>query len=384
MQTKLPYSRHFIEHSDIEAVIQVLGSEWLTTGPMVDAFEQAFAQFVGSRHAVAVSSGTAALHAAMNALGVGPSDEVIVPAITFVATANAVVFQGATPVFADVDPATLLVEPPSIEQRISARTKAIVSVDYAGQACDYDALRALSAKHNLRLVADACHALGGFYHAKPVGSLADLSTFSFHPSKVISSGEGGMISTDNDELAHKMRIFRNHGITTDHRRREQLGTWLYEMTELGFNYRLSDIQCALGLSQLKKLPARIGRRREIAARYDRALAEIPQLEPLHLVPGMVHAYHLYVVRVLGEQPALLRENLYSALRKAGISPNVHYLPVYLHPFYRKRFGFKPGLCPAAEDAYSRILSLPLFPSMSDEAVDYVVEVIRRHFALSNS
>jgi hypothetical protein len=244
--TMLPYGRQTIGGDDIAAVVETLRSDWLTTGPKVGEFERAFAAYTGAAEAVAVTNGTAALHAAMAALDIGPGDEVIVPPMTFAASANCVVYQGGTPVFADVDADTLLIDPAEVERRISPRTRAIVAVDYAGQPCDYDALQAIADEHGLALVADACHALGGSDHGRPVGTLADLSTFSLHPVKHITTGEGGVITTNDPELAARMRIFRNHGITSDHRQREQQGSWFYEMTDLGYNYRLTDVQCALG------------------------------------------------------------------------------------------------------------------------------------------
>ena len=241
-RTRLPYGRQWLDEDDIAAVGEVLHSDWLTTGPKVGDFEQAFAGFVGAKEAVTVCNGTAALHAAMYAVGIGPGDEVIVPPMTFAATANCVVFQGGTPIFADVNSDTLLLDPAQVESRITPRTKAVIAVDYTGQPCDYDALRTIADRHGLTLVADACHALGASYKGRPVGSLADLSTFSFHPVKHITTGEGGMITTGDPELARRMRVFRNHGITTDHRQREKQGSWFYEMVDLGYNYRLTDVQ----------------------------------------------------------------------------------------------------------------------------------------------
>ena len=365
----LPYGRQTIGDDDIAAVVEVLRSDWLTTGPEVEAFEQALAAFTGSVHAVAVSNGTAALHAAMHALAIGLGDEVIVPAITFVATANAVIYCGGTPVFADVDPATLLLDPADVARRITPRTKVIAAVDYAGQPCDYAALRALAEQHGLKIVADACHALGATDAGRPVGSLADLSTFSFHPVKPITTGEGGAITTNDPELAAKMRVFRGHGITSDFRQREKQGSWAYEMTGLGYNFRLSDIQCALGLRQLAKLPSMLARRQAIAAHYDARLAGHPLLTPLARRAGASHGFHLYVVQV---RPGVDRGEVFRRFRAEGIGVNVHYLPVYLHPFYRERFGHQPGLCPAAEQAYARILSLPIFPAMTEHDVDDVI------------
>jgi perosamine synthetase len=367
----IPYGRHWIEQDDIDAVVDVLRGDWLTTGPKVGEFECAFAGFTGAKEAVAISSGTAALHACMNALGIKAGDEVIVPAMTFAASANCVVYEGGTPVFADVQEKTLLIDPASVENKITPRTKAVVAVDYAGQPCDYDALKKIASKHHLALVADACHSVGGRYKDQNVGTLADLSAFSLHPVKHITTGEGGFITTNNSELATKMRRFRNHGIATDHRQREQQGTWFYEMQDLGFNYRITDFQCALGLQQLKKLPAWITRRREIAAHYDSAFANHQNIRPLAALPDRRHAYHLYVVRV----PREIRSQLFNDLRARGIGVNVHYVPVHLHPFYREKFGTTRGLCPVAESAYEDILSLPMFPKMTDENVETVIETV---------
>lgn len=374
-ETVLPYGRQWMDDDDVAAVISVLRSDWLTTGPVVDTFERAFADFVGTREAVAVSSGTAALHAAMYALGVKAGDEVIVPAMTFAATANCVIFQGGVPRFADVESDSLLIDPADVEAKITPRTKAIIAVDYAGQPCDYDRLRTITGRHGLTLVADACHALGGSYGGHAVGSCADLSTFSFHPVKHVTTGEGGMISTNDPELARRLRTFRNHGITSDHRQREQQGSWFYEMVTLGYNYRLSDFQCALGMSQLRKLPDWVSRRQEIAKRYDTAFAEITAVKPLSVRKDVSHAYHLYVVRLDLAQLSCDRATIFAALRAEGIGVNVHYIPVHLHSFYRERFGTTPGICSVAESAYREIMSLPLFPHMRDKDVDDVVSAV---------
>lgn len=368
----IPCGRQSIDEADIRAVAEVLRSDWLTTGPKVVEFERAMADLVEAKEAVAVSHGTAALHAAMYALGIGPGDEVVVPPMTFAATANCIVFQGGTPIFADVEAETLLLSPTAVEAKITARTKAIITVDFAGQPSDYATLKAIAQRHRIALVADACHALGAAYKGRPVGALADLSTYSFHPVKHIATGEGGMITTDDSELARRMRLFRNHGITTDHREREQSGSWFYEMVDLGYNYRITDFQCALGLSQLQKLPAFLQQRRKIAKRYDLAFSCIPEITPLAVHADVLHAYHLYVVRVDFSHPALDRASVFRTLRQKGIGVNVHYIPVHMHPFYRNTFGTGPGMCPTAEAAYEQILSLPIFPGMMDEDVERVI------------
>jgi perosamine synthetase len=368
----IPYGRQTIDVEDGRAVAEVLQSDWLTTGPAVEQFEQAIAEFTGARYAVAVSSGTAALHAAVHALAIGPGDEVIVPPMTFAATANAVVFEGGTPVFADVDPRTLLLDPAAVGRKITPRTRAIIPVDYAGQPCDYDCLRAIADRHSLALIADACHSLGAQYKGRRSGTLADMTAFSFHPVKHITTGEGGMITTDDASLAEHLRRFRNHGISSDHRQRAESGSWAYEMEDLGYNYRLSDMQCALGTSQLQKLPGWLARRRRIAAAYDAAVASTAW-EPLAVRPDACHAWHLYVVQT---PPETDRGRAYAALRAAGIGVNVHYIPVHLHPFYRRRFGTGPGLCPRAEQAYERLLSLPMYPAMRDAEVEQVIAALR--------
>ncbi len=374
-ETMLPYGRQWVQDDDIDGVVEVLRSDWLTTGPKVGDFERAFAEFAGTGEAVAVSSGTAALHTAMYALGISPGDEVIVPSLTFVATANCVVFQGGTPVFADVEQDTLLMDPVQVEAKITSRTKAIIAVDYCGQPCDYDVLRSTADRHHLSLVADACHALGGRYKGRPVGSLADLSTFSFHPTKHITSGEGGMVTTNDSNAARRMRSFRNHGLTKDSHEREQAGSWFYEMVNLGYNYRLTDLQCALGMSQLGKLIAWVSRRQEIARRYDSAFSDMTSVHPLRVRRDVSHPYHLYVIQLDLTQLHTTREKVFTALRDLGIGVNVHYIPVHLHPFYRKHFGTGPGLCPVAESAYERILSLPIFPRMTDNDVDVVIAAV---------
>jgi perosamine synthetase len=367
----IPYGHQWIDETDIQAVVDVLRSEWLTTGPIVPKFEEAFAAYVGAKYAVAVSSGTSALHTAMFALGINPGDEVIVPPITFVATANAVVFQGGTPVFADVEAGTLLIDPQQVQEKVSSRTKAIIAVDYAGQPCDYDTLRSLASKHGLALVDDGCHALGAQYKGRNVGTLADLTVFSFHPVKHITTGEGGMITTDDSNMAERMRRFRNHGIDADHASRAEQGTWYYEMTDLGYNYRITDFQCALGLSQLQKLPFFLKRRGEIAGLYDEAFSSWNELKPLENRGEIFNSYHLYVVR------AKARDELFQRLRDKGIGINVHYVPVHLHPFYQRRFGTEEGLCPVAEEAYHHILSLPMFPGMTDQDVGKVVMELKQ-------
>lgn len=371
----ITHRHQWLDEEDIRTVIEVLRSDCLTGGPKVDEFERKFAEVVGSKHAVAVSSGTAGLHAAMSVSNIGPRDEVIVPAMTFVASANAVVFVGGVPIFADVDPNTLLLDPQLLEKKISPRTKAIVAVDYAGQPCDHDALVEIASHYRLQLIVDACHALGGRYKGRPVGSLAKLNIFSFHPVKHITTGEGGMIATDDSDLANKMRVFRNHGINMDHRQRTQQVSWFYEMENPGYNYRLSEFQCALGTSQLRHLEPWVIRRQEIATQYHTALSKIPGIQPLTVRPDVSHAYHLYVIRLDPTCIRRTRAEIFAFLRAEGINVNVHYIPVHLHPFYRRTFHTSPGSCPVAEQAYEQILSLPIFPRMTDTDVGRVIGAI---------
>ena len=371
----LPYGRQSISEADIAEVARVLRGDWLTTGPDVARFEGRLAEAVGARHAVAVSNGTAALHAMLAAVGVGPGDEVLVPAITFAATANAAVYLGATPVFVDVEPDTLLMDVADAARRVTERTRAIVAVDYAGQPCDWPALRALADQHGLALLADGCHALGATFGGRPVGSLADATTFSFHPVKHVAAGEGGAITTDDPALDAFMRRFRTHGISATAAERAAAGTWSYEMVSLGYNYRLTDMQSALAASQLRRLPSFVARRRELAAAYGPRLAEIPGVTPLTTRPGRGHAWHLYVVR--WQVPGQRRAFAFDALRAENIGVNVHYLPVHLHAFYQERFGTGRGLCPVAEAAYDQILTLPLFPDMTDRDMGDVAEAVAK-------
>lgn len=378
----LPYGRQCIDEDDIRAVTDVLRSTWLTTGPKVEEFEKTFADFVNTKEAVAVSNGTAALHTAMYALGVCPGDEVIVPTMTFASTANAVVFQGGRPVFADSNSETLLIDPEDVVRKMTPRTKAVIAVDYAGQPCDYDRLKEICREKNIPLVADACHALGGEYRGRLVGSLADLSTFSFHPVKPLTTGEGGMITTDNPVYASRMRRFRNHNLSSDHRERHEKGSWFYTMDDLGYNYRLTDIQCALGISQLKKVSQWSRRRQKIARQYDEAFRGLP-LCPLKVSSDVSHAYHLYVVLLESQKLSASRDEIFQALRAEGIGVNVHYIPVHLHPFYRQTLGTKPGDCPRAERAYESMLTLPLFAGMTDQDVSDVIEAVKKvccHYA----
>jgi len=367
----IPYAKQSIDEDDIEAVCNVLRSDWITTGPKVKEFEKAVADFIGVKYAVAFNSGTSALHSAMFALNIGYGDEVILSPITFAATANCIILQGATPVFADVDPDTLLIEPRKVEEKINKNTKAIIAVDYAGQPCKYDQLIEIKNKYNISLVADSCHALGARYKGKKIGSIADMTIFSFHPVKHITTGEGGMIVSDKKEIIKQARLFRNHGINIDFEEREKKNTWYYDIQNVGCNYRINDIQCALGISQLKKLPSFLKRRSSIAQIYNTAFKNIDKIKPLKVRSEIVHAYHLYVIRLIN----LDRSKIFSYLRKQGIGVNVHYIPLHLHSYFKKRFNYDYGLCMCAEDAYETLITLPMFPRLTDKDVNYIIQVL---------
>jgi perosamine synthetase len=376
-KTLLPYGRQSIGEDDIQAVVDVLRSNWLTTGPKVGEFEEAFAARVGAKYAVSFSSGTAALHGAVFVAGLKPSDEAITTPMTFAATANSVLYQGATPVFADVSTDTLNLDPEKAAARITPRTRAIIPVDYAGHPADLDAILDIAARHGLVVIEDACHALGAEYHGRRAGSIAHMSVFSFHPVKHLATGEGGMVTTDRADLAESLRRFRNHGISSDARRRQAEGQWHYEMVLLGFNYRLTDLACALGLSQLKKLEMNLARRREIAARYTGAFRGLHGVLVPSVRPDVNPAWHLYPIRV---NPLFLntdRAQIFRALRAENIGVNVHYIPVHLHPYYRDQLRYRSGEYPVAEAAYEQLISLPMFHGMSDQDVEDVIHAVTK-------
>jgi perosamine synthetase len=376
-KTLLPYGRQSIDEADIQAVVATLKSDWLTTGPKVAEFEQAFADWVGAKHAVSFSSGTSALHGAAFAAGLEPGDEAITSPMTFAATANCILYQNATPVFADVCFDTLNLDPEQVAQKITPRTKAILPVDYAGHPADLDSFLRLGEKHGLTIIEDACHALGAEYRGKRAGNIAHMTVFSFHPVKHLTTGEGGMVTTDNPKFAETLRRFRNHGINSDARDRQKSGGWFYEMTFLGFNYRLTDIACALGLQQLTKLEANLTHRRQIATRYSAAFAEIPGIMPPHVRTEVNPAWHLYPIRLDLKKLSANRAEAFRALRAENIGVNVHYIPVHQHPYYRERFGFQDGECPVAEVAYEQLISLPMFHGMTDEDIEDVVHAVQK-------
>jgi perosamine synthetase len=373
----LPYGRQSVDEADIQVVVDVLRSDWLTTGPKVAEFEDAFAARVGAAHAVSFSSGTAALHGAVFAAGLKPGDEAITSPLTFAATANCILYQGATPVFADVCRDSLNLDPEQVERRITPKTRAALPVDYAGHPADLDAIRTIAERHGLIVIEDACHALGATYRSRKVGGIADMTVFSFHPVKHITTGEGGMVTTNSPKFTEMLRRFRNHGISSDARQRQAAGQWYYEMVQLGYNYRLPDIGCALGIQQLKKLDANLTHRREIAGIYSAAFRGISGLITPAVCPEANSAWHLYPLRLDLEKLTANRAQIFRALRAENIGVNVHYIPVHLHPYYRDRFGYKGGEFPIAEDAYERLISLPMFHGMSDQDADDVIEAVKK-------
>jgi len=379
-ETLLPYGHQTLDDADIQAVVDVLKSDWLTTGPKVGEFEEAFAAWVGAKHAVSFSSGTAALHGAAFAAGLDAGDEAITTPLTFCATANCVLYQGATPLFADVCEDTLNLDPQQVLRKVSSRTKAIIAVDYAGHPAALDELRQIAEAKNLLLIEDACHALGAEYRGKRAGGIADMTVFSFHPVKHLTTGEGGMVTTNHARAAETMRRFRNHGISSEARQRQESGQWFYEMVLLGFNYRLTDFACALGRSQLEKLDANLSRRRQIAARYSSAFKGQGGLTPPGVHGDVNPAWHLYPIRVDAGKLRGGRPQIFRALRAENIGVNVHYIPIHQHPYYRDRFGYRGGEFPIAERAYEQLISLPIFHGMSDRDVDDVIRAVEKVIA----
>jgi perosamine synthetase len=373
----LPYGRQSITEEDIAAVGDVLRSDWLTTGPKVGEFEEAFAARVGATYAVSFSSGTAALHAAAFAADLQSGDEAITTPLTFAATANCVLYQGATPVFADIDPGTLNLDPEQAAQHITTRTKAILPVDYAGHPAQLDRFLALADRHGLIVIEDAAHALGAEYRQRRVGSVSHLTVFSFHPVKHLTTGEGGMVTTDNPKFAEKLRRFRNHGISSDARQRQSEGQWHYEMVLLGYNYRLTDISCALGLQQLPRLDANLARRKAIAERYGEAFRSLAGVIMPQVRDDVNPAWHLYPIRLEAKNFSADRREFFRALRAENIGVNVHYIPVHLHPYYRERFGYRGGEFPLAEQAYDELISLPMFHGMGEQDVEDVISAVTK-------
>ena len=368
----IPYGRQTIEEDDIQAVVDVLRSDYLTTGPKIAEFEKMVADYVGAKYAVAISNGTSALHAACFAAGIQSGDEVITTPLTFAASSNCVLYCGGTPVFADVDPKTYNIDPEDIRRKITDKTKAIIAVHLAGQPCDMDEIHKIAKEHDLIVIEDGAHAIGSVYKGKKVGTLSDMTTFSFHPVKPITTGEGGMIVTDNEEFYQKMMLFRSHGITRDENLMTRNdGPWFYQQLDLGYNYRITDIQCALGCSQMKKLDRFLALRKEIVTRYNEAFADCENIVTPYQLPETESGWHLYIVQVKNCD----RRKVFEALREHGIAVNVHYIPVYLHSYYQEH-GYKDVHCRNAEEIYSHIISLPLYPTLTEEQQQYVIETLK--------
>lgn len=373
----IPYSTQDINEADIKAVTKVLRSKWLTQGPTVEKFEKALAKKVGAKFAVAFNSGTAALHAAYFAAGVGKGDEVIVPALTFAATANAALYLGAKPVFVDSDIWTGNMDPVQAKSKITKKTKAIVPVDYAGRPADMRAFQTIAKKNKLVLISDAAQSFGAHYNGKPVGTQADMTMFSFHPAKSITTGEGGMIVTDSAKFDKALRLFRSHGINKDPKEfvRKGYGEWYQEMQALGFNYRLPEMSAALGLSQLARLDSFITKRQAAAKRYYKLLADVPHLIlPMPERPYEKSAWHLYTVR-LTPPNAHRRDEVFLQMRMAGIGVQVHHVPVHTHLFYEK-FGYKKGICQNTEDFVASEISIPLFPNITYKQQKFIAETLK--------
>ncbi len=376
---KIYYGHQYLDEADYRAVQNVLQSGAdLTCGPRIGELERRLCEIGGARYAVAVSSGTAALHIACLAAGIGEGDEVITTPITFAASANCALYCGARPVFADIDDRTYNIDPQSVLAHVTPRTRAVVAVDYTGQSTQIDELRQICKKYNLLLITDGAHSIGTRYKGQPTGSLADLTTFSFHPVKTVTAGEGGAVLTNDPALYQKLLLYRSHGITRDpsQMENEPEGPWYYEQVALGYNNRMTDIQAALLISQLEKLERFKARRRQITARYDEAFSGMEQLRVQEEIPESDTARHLYILRIRPEKLRIDRRGFFDALAAENICCNVHYIPVYYFPYYRK-LGYSRGLCPKAEKLYEEIITLPLYYAMSDQDVDDVIRAVRR-------
>lgn len=377
-ETKIFYGHQYIDDADIQAVVDVLKSDYLTCGPKIGELEQKLCEVTGAKYAVVCSNGTAALHIAAMAAGVGEGDEVITTPITFAASANCALYCGARPVFADIDPETYNIDPAKVEAAITPRTKAVVAVDYTGQSVALDPLRKICREHGLFLIEDGAHVIGTKYKGQPNGSLSDMTTLSFHPVKTVTGGEGGAVLTNDETLYRKLVLYRAHGITRDPSlmEHEPDGPWYYEMIDLGYNYRMTDMQAALIISQLDKLERFSARRKEIVAKYNEAFAKLPQIVVQKEIPESDTTRHLYILRLDPDRLKIDRKRFFEALAAENVCCNVHYIPTYYFPYYEK-LGYKRGLCPNAEKLYAEIISLPLYYAMSDEDVESVIEAVTK-------
>jgi len=374
----LSYGRQWITEEDIQSVVETLKSPFLTQGPRIKEFEEKVAKVVGAKFAVAFANGTAALHGACYAAGIGPGDEVITTPMTFAASANCVRYCGGTVIFADIDPETYNIDPQQVRSKLSTQTKAIIPVDFTGQPADMDELMLLAKEHGLVVIEDAAHSLGATYHGRSVGSIADMTMLSFHPVKHITTGEGGVITTNSEEYYQKLLLFRSHGITRDPQllEKEADGPWYYEMVDLGYNYRITDLQAALGISQLTRLPEFVDRRREIADIYHQRFSQNPYVKIPFQLNDRESSWHLYILQLELEKLVASRKEIYEALQAENIGVNVHYLPVHFHPYYQ-RLGYQKGIAPISEKLYERIITIPLFPAMNDQDVNDVISAVEK-------
>lgn len=373
----LPYGQQWIEEDDIRAVIEVLKSDFLTTGPKIKEFEENLAKYLDVRYAVAISNGTAALHAAYFAAGIGAGDEVITTPMTFAATANAVLYCGGKPVFADIDPQTYNLDPEGIKSKITAKTKAIVPVHFTGQPCDMDAILKIAAENNLTIIEDGAHALGAEYKGRKIGGIGAMTTFSFHPVKNITTAEGGAITTNDQKLYERLLLFRTHGITrNENLLQDNHGPWYCEQIYLGYNYRMTDLQAALGISQLAKSERFLAKRREHVHIYNEAFKDLDAINIPYQAGEINSAWHLYVIKLNLDKLQAGRREIFNELISRNIGVNVHYIPVYYHPFYRK-LGYRRGICPNAEKLYENFITLPLFPKMNEDDVEYVIRHVKQ-------
>lgn len=380
-ETPIYYTRHWIEQNDIDAVVETLKSNAITCGPKIAELEKKICEVTGARYAVAVSNGTAALHIAALAAGLQPGEEAIVSAMTFAASANCVLYCGAKPVFADIKPDTYNIDPAEIEKQITPATRAVVAVDFTGQAVELDEIKDICKRHGLVLIEDAAHAIGTLYKGQPVGSIADMTCFSFHPAKTVTAGEGGAVTTNDEELYRKLVLLRGHGIT---RNREQMvrpdeAGWYYEQIALGFNYRLTDFQAALLISQLNKLSTFAARRKEIVKRYNEAFADMPEVIVQQEIAASDTTRHLYILRLHLERLSCSRRQFFDAMYAENTCTQVNYIPVYYHPYYEK-LGYHKGLCPNAEKFYEEVMSIPLYPAMTDDDAEDVIRAVKKIIA----
>ena len=378
LEKKIGYGHQYIDDADIQAVVDVLKSDYLTCGPKIDEAEEKLCRITGAKHAVLIANGTAALHAICFAAGIGEGDEVITTPITFAASANCALYCGGKPVFADINPETYNIDPDQIEKCITNKTKAVVAVDFTGQAVEINRIKALCDQHGLVFVEDAAHSLGTKYDGKPVGSIADMTEFSFHPVKTCTAGEGGAITTNDDELYKKLLLFRTHGITRNPAwmNKEPEGGWYYQQIDLGYNYRMTDIQAALLSSQLDKLDMFATRRKELVKRYNEAFSKMPEITVQKEIPESDTVRHLYILQFNLEMLKCGRREIFDALQAEGVGVNVHYIPTYTFPYYQK-LGYKMGACPNAEKLYERMVSIPLYYGLTNEQQDKVIEAVQK-------